>query len=1314
MNKKIFTLLASSLMLFIAAIGMNAQPYFGDPVVNLPSGQGKGAYHIKVTHFGNDVDDTNPLFRDMVVALDSTGSLKLVDRTYFDAAGKYKELREALWCVDVKDKEILGKWPTYNFINKEYNTLLAVDSGRWRGNDYYYSQYPTWWGNAGGAEPTTPNYPHIWSQLTGTALNARNLRPYLDGQFANWRFSETYNTTPLQSGQPLLIEIPGEPDFFLTFATRLNYSDGVGAFEPTIELVKVNIRDLDPVTPAGDEVHFYKYSLLRFELVQAAPRVLNANDFNSKFGTQALTNNSTTALKFNKDVEGDGVTNVLSQALRATNVAGTSGKGQYMTLSTGSGANLRYVYVADGDTAENYYSDKGLYYPVIKMTNNVAVPARGRGDFRMVYYPSEDSLVINVRSFDHIDYGLNWDGNLANGEPAYGPGGSGGGGYYDLDYPLGPVDPVNSFFNLDILWYLNVRMQDLVTAEGKRVLTVADYPVNTYISFGINNCEISDNRVTVPRNLYVIRDQLGRYLVMPLETGDFTPQWIEPRNNEDPMKTPSYQWLVYPMNENATNSSVVMINREFDWVQIDFASIYRTATLFYGTCNVLVPGTVDYDNIFGAKGGALISYSDNVTSVPNLKAGQAAKWNIPEGWHGSFLKVQDDAAAAAKVTADIPLTQEEMQKLYRTSPYLGYKYIAEDTLNYFTYSFNHLHNYAKNRYLGPNTKQLGDTILYGIEGQNHFELILPANRREENGTEKYGIGWKFDLKDHASTADIAPLERYYYEFKENNYWDFTFNDNFVVLGDNRRYGFTDKDNATQSGMQKAAFYIRFTYQPQGAPEYYTLLHRIPIGNWPYYQKEMNLFISQELKTYDVSHDSRNTSVSTLRTDTLGVLALAIDDNTAYARAYSKVLRDMVSTFAISNAVEPLYRRFNEGVYIPSGIDAGVDDGGVRANDDPRLVKIYRAWNEEKVDYLYEDANSVNAREFYKWTEPSKGINYLSLENIYDHNAWMDQGVGHYPHNFSFYLDTAYVNRGTGHIKPQYMLVVGPEKINEHGCFLCGDPIALREGIYGRYLINATDSAYNRYTSGANNGAQNWGSPRPNGDDYIWEINWERLVFVPALHIGDSLYILRNGQDYKSLSNYSNPKIIREDEFGVEYLHLPSLVEHASKSTVLIDIHPLDNNLHKDYVFSMRFYERGDYEHFLIESETWNRHAQGTNAGRMIAPMNGGWVKWHNNEMVITRGSYSDAIRDGEKWNTEPTTDDPVANDEIAASAVKVIAGEGNVTILNAAGKRVTISNVLGQTVAGAVLTSDNAAIAAPKGILVVAVEGENAVKAVVK
>ena len=81
-----------------------------------------------------------------------------------------------------------------------------------------------------------------------------------------------------------------------------------------------------------------------------------------------------------------------------------------------------------------------------------------------------------------------------------------------------------------------------------------------------------------------------------------------------------------------------------------------------------------------------------------------------------------------------------------------------------------------------------------------------------------------------------------------------------------------------------------------------------------------------------------------------------------------------------------------------------------------------------------------------------------------------------------------------------------------------------------------------------------------------------------------------------------------------------------------------------------------------------------------------------------------------------TTGDPTANESIAdaAEGVKVIAGNGTVEIQGAAGKNVVITNVLGKVVASTVLTSDDATIAAPAGIVVVSVEGEEADKAVVK
>ena len=73
-----------------------------------------------------------------------------------------------------------------------------------------------------------------------------------------------------------------------------------------------------------------------------------------------------------------------------------------------------------------------------------------------------------------------------------------------------------------------------------------------------------------------------------------------------------------------------------------------------------------------------------------------------------------------------------------------------------------------------------------------------------------------------------------------------------------------------------------------------------------------------------------------------------------------------------------------------------------------------------------------------------------------------------------------------------------------------------------------------------------------------------------------------------------------------------------------------------------------------------------------------------------------------------------SNEGIETAGVSVVATNGAVIVKGAAGKNVVITNVLGQTIANTVVSSDEATIAAPVGVVVVAVEGEAAVKAIVK
>ena len=112
----------------------------------------------------------------------------------------------------------------------------------------------------------------------------------------------------------------------------------------------------------------------------------------------------------------------------------------------------------------------------------------------------------------------------------------------------------------------------------------------------------------------------------------------------------------------------------------------------------------------------------------------------------------------------------------------------------------------------------------------------------------------------------------------------------------------------------------------------------------------------------------------------------------------------------------------------------------------------------------------------------------------------------------------------------------------------------------------------------------------------------------------------------------------------------------------------------------------------------------------------------NGCLVLTRGdSEFNAAKTGSDgaliFNAYRKTDaeDMVTSIEGAnAEGVSIVAGNGTVTVQGAAGKSIVITNILGKVVAETVLTSDNATIAVPAGIVAVAVEGEAAVKVVVK
>ncbi|MBP3517420.1 MAG: hypothetical protein J6K31_03230 [Parabacteroides sp.] len=378
-----------------------------------------------------------------------------------------------------------------------------------------------------------------------------------------------------------------------------------------------------------------------------------------------------------------------------------------------------------------------------------------------------------------------------------------------------------------------------------------------------------------------------------------------------------------------------------------------------------------------------------------------------------------------------------------------------------------------------------------------------------------------------------------------------------------------------------------------------------------------------------------------------------------------------STFFIGKYDAPLYRRFNS-----LALEGNEGD----AADTLRFVEKYRK------EYLQIEANP---------NFMVKGIDFLG---IYTPDFTKD--------GKSFIVDTAWVNRGQGEIKPQYLISIDREdQAFEPGerCPICQalidagkqpvencphDKAGVSPFHLGKYLVNFADSV----------------KDASNKEDYKWK-GYTRAGFVRAAHMGDSLYILKDQFADVTVATFDTAKIHKAVKEG----------KYAAAN-----IRNLCGDAHKTVTWSMRFVnpevaanEIEDDRAFLMES-----------LGKTdIEPISGSWLKSQNGCLVMSGSDGSASSFDQitgdddaliftiEKGNKDDLATD---NETIATSEITVIAGEGQVMIANAAGKKVVISNILGQVVANTVLTSDNAVIAAPQGVVVVAVEGEEAVKAIVK
>ena len=387
-----------------------------------------------------------------------------------------------------------------------------------------------------------------------------------------------------------------------------------------------------------------------------------------------------------------------------------------------------------------------------------------------------------------------------------------------------------------------------------------------------------------------------------------------------------------------------------------------------------------------------------------------------------------------------------------------------------------------------------------------------------------------------------------------------------------------------------------------------------------------------------------------------------------------------SAFTVEPSTTPLYRRFNNVALSESATDG---------RDSLRFFETIRK------EYLMDENNS---------NLTDANVDYLGMWTA-------DKATG-----LSFQIDTAWVNRGAGYIKPQYLISVAHNDFAGTPGKPCTEdgPHVDKDGNItdAEHCVHATPAIPGferaKYLVSFQDSVDVYGQDKPYADI---KGGYTRVGFVEGIRVADTLWILP--AEFVALAN---DKI----SFDALEAYNDSVKNLASKSYLIKN--RLDGNEHKNYTWSFRYVhpenagnvtEEGVENQFLFESNNYDN--------KIIAPENAAWLKIQNGCVVLTDKSstFSHAATGGDGaliFNVENKVDDQLAtdNEEIATSEVTVIALQGAVRVANAEGKKVVITNILGQTVTNTVITSSDATIAAPQGVVVVAVEGEEAVKAIVK
>ena len=618
---------------------------------------------------------------------------------------------------------------------------------------------------------------------------------------------------------------------------------------------------------------------------------------------------------------------------------------------------------------------------------------------------------------------------------------------------------------------------------------------------------------------------------------------------------------------------------------------------------------------------------------------------------------QDGVSSKFTVAAKSDLRFVEVPAEAVSDSLLGYKNLTNDELKVNKYTVNYWHPYATDKYIAKSSKDSTLTVNVGVSAFNVDTAKRSANS-SVYAVEKFGF--KVEKEHQDRIKGLKQLYRTAYVVKLNG----------IGLAINKE----DKFNVPTHN----------DYRTTGENEEVT----------PFFFKENNE-IKETGKCYYaiLSTEKDPKDVNDVHYSISDDNKAGVSDYDGSATLKSQVLKESrTSAFAIEPDETPLYRRFNS-------LELEGNEGDKA--DTLRFIEKYRK------EYLQVENN----KNFM-----NGDIDFLG---IYTPDKTED--------GLSFIVDTAWVNRGAGNIKPQYLISIDRNdfegtpgvactythnhydnegnKVDAAHCSHATPAIAGFER--GKYLINFHDFALKHDKTNTSDAKKDAA--------YMWK-KYDRAGFVEAVRVADTLFILRD--EFKNLKN---------EEITIEALNKAEEAAWAaakkagvSKDNFVSYKYVLSGDNHKYVTWSMRFVDRNAAANeveadrsFLFES----MQADGLD----IAPTKAAWLKMQNGCLVLSDkddSKFDETATGGDDaliFNVEQGDDIATDNETIdAVEGVSITTDNGTVTIQGAAGKSVVISNILGKVVAETVLTSDNATIAVPAGIVAVAVDGEEAVKVVVK